>query len=533
MEGKCNKINKIMLNLKNNNSSSAHGAIKQIESNVEYNSPFIFTKKINTNYKLVPFNIVENDVGKTKYLPPVSKEWKNTVYNYSPKNNINYPIYDLNINSLIRGYFSLYFNNKFLQHKYISRRTKRKSLNRIFVSKAEIKHTNEKAIITLYVFNKERLSLLKRIQKIKKILGFGLKNRISFMTDKWMNFLSYVSKEGKSSNLIDTPLSSPPMKEEKGSESINNSLSLLLKFNVNDRLRKINFLYYMRNKRFFKKVKKVFSTFRRLKLKLSLNKYKFEEKFLSKLSQSIGKYYGKKVEFNIVNLKSIAYNTDIFTEILTIKVRKPKSSPMRRINSLLSKVALPKVNTIIERGRVEKQVDRELIDNKYRNININHILNKLSEQDINSKDNLNKLLYNIYYKTILDNSNDTMESVVPLKTKNSKDNISCFSYPSEGVGDLNKAYYSNLRNIIFENIKYKAMGGARLIVKGRLTKRYRADRAVYKLKWKGGLKNIDSSFKGLSAVVFRGYMDSNVEKSRWSSKRRIGSFAVRGWFSGK
>jgi hypothetical protein len=303
-----------------------------------------------------------------------------------------------------------------------------------------------------------------------------------------MNFLSYVSKESKSSNLIDTPLHSSQIphggkkEEERGSESINNSLSLLLKFNVNDRLRKINFLYYMRNKRFFKKVKKVFSTFRRLKLKLSLNKYKFEEKFLSKLSQSISKYYGKKVEFNIVNLKSIAYNTDIFTEILTIKVRKPKSSPMRRINSLLSKVALPKVNTIIERGRVEKQVDRELIDNKYRNININHILNKLSEQDINSKDNLNKLLYNIYYKTILDNSNDTMESVVPLKTKNSKDNISCFSYPSEGVGDLNKAYYSNLRNIIFENIKYKAMGGARLIVKGRLTKRYRADRAVYKLK---------------------------------------------------
>jgi hypothetical protein len=518
-----------MLNLKNNNSSA-----KQIDSNVEYNSPFIFTKKINTNYKLVPFNIVENDVGKTKYLPPVSKEWKNTVYNYSPKNNINYPIYDLNINSLIRGYFSLYFNNKFLQHKYISRRTKRKSLNRIFVSKAEIKHTNEKAIITLYVFNKERLSLLKRIQKIKKILGFGLKNRISFMTDKWMNFLSYVSKESKSSNLIDTPLHSSQIphggkkEEERGSESINNSLSLLLKFNVNDSLRKINFLYYMRNKRFFKKVKKVFSTFRRLKLKLSLNKYKFEEKFLSKLSQSISKYYGKKVEFNIVNLKSIAYNTDIFTEILTIKLRKLKSSPMRRINSLLSKVALPKVNTIIERGRVEKQVDRELIDNKYRNININHILNKLSEQDINSKDNLNKLLYNIYYKTILDNSNDTMESIVPLKTKNSKDNISSFS-----SGDLNKAYYSNLRNIIFENIKYKAMGGARLIVKGRLTKRYRADRAVYKLKWKGGLKNIDSSFKGLSAVVFRGYMDSNVEKSRWSSKRRIGSFAVRGWFSGK
>ena len=294
------------------------------------------------------------------------------------------------------------------------------------------------------------------------------------MTDKFIHFLSYMSKESKSSNLINAPLLIPFLSQgdTERPESINNSLSLLLKFNVNNRLSKKNFLFYMRYKPFFKKVKKVFSTFRRLKLKLSLNRYKFEEKFLSKLSQTISKYYGKKIEFNIVNLKSIAYNTDIFTEILTIKVRKPKSSPMRRINSLLSKVALPKVNTIIERGRVEKQVDRELIDNKYRNININYILNKLSEQDINSKDNLNKLLYNIYYKTILGNSNDTMESVVPLKTKNSKDNIS----------SLNKAYYSNLRNIIFENIKYKAMGGARLIVKGRLTKRYRADRAVYKLK---------------------------------------------------
>jgi hypothetical protein len=42
------------------------------------------------------------------------------------------------------------------------------------------------------------------------------------------------------------------------------------------------------------------------------------------------------------------------------------------------------------------------------------------------------------------------------------------------------------------------------------------------------LKNIDSAFKGLSTVVFRGYQDSNVEKSMLTSKRRIGSFAVRG-----
>jgi hypothetical protein len=77
------------------------------------------------------------------------------------------------------------------------------------------------------------------------------------------------------------------------------------------------------------------------------------------------------------------------------------------------------------------------------------------------------------------------------------------------------------------------MGGVRLEVKGRLTKRYRSDRSVFKLRWKGGLKNIDSSYKGLSTVNFRGYAKSNVDYSIFTSKRRIGAFAVKGWLSGQ
>ena len=77
------------------------------------------------------------------------------------------------------------------------------------------------------------------------------------------------------------------------------------------------------------------------------------------------------------------------------------------------------------------------------------------------------------------------------------------------------------------------MGGVRLEAKGRLTKRYRADRAILKIRWKGGLKNIDSSYKGLSSVNLRGYMKSNMEYSLHATKRRIGAFAVKGWVSGK
>jgi hypothetical protein len=77
---------------------------------------------------------------------------------------VNYPVYDLSINSLIKGYFNMYFNNKCLKHKYISRKKKRRSLNKILASKAEIKHTNTKAIITIYVYNREKITLLKKIQ---------------------------------------------------------------------------------------------------------------------------------------------------------------------------------------------------------------------------------------------------------------------------------------------------------------------------------------------------------------------------------
>ena len=257
-------------------------------------------------------------------------------------------------------------------------------------------------------------------------------------------------------------------------------------------------MLYIRIKRLAKNLYKILTTIRRYRLRLSLNRYKLEEQLLYKLSQLISKYYGKKVELNIVNLKSMAHNVDIFTEILTSKIKKEKSSPIFSINALLSKIVLPEVNTIIERGRLERNVDLDLVDNKFINLNVSSIINKKNL----FKDSLNKLLFDLYYKTTFEKENKLNEVFT------------------------DKAYYLKIRDIILDNINYKNMGGARLIVKGRLTRRYRADRAVYKFKWKGGLKNIDSAFKGLSTVTYRGYMDSNVERSSFVSKRRIGAFGV-------
>jgi hypothetical protein len=211
----------------------------------------------------------------------------------------------------------MYFNHKFIENKYISHKKKRKSLNKIFVSKAEIKHTNSKAIITIYVYNREKLILLKKITRLKKIfVKLMIKSKI-------LKLLSFPYPGGiVQATKINRNLSRALIL--LGAESNTNVLSSLLNYNIKGDLNKTyKELYYLSIK-----ISKTLAIIRRYRLRLSLNKYKFEDKFLYKLTQYISKYYGKKVEFNIVNIKSIAYNGDIFTEILTSKIKKEKTSPI-------------------------------------------------------------------------------------------------------------------------------------------------------------------------------------------------------------
>ena len=70
----------------------------------------------------------------------------------------------------------------------MSRKKKRKSYNKIFVSKAEIKHTNTKAIITIYIYNREKLTLLSRISRFKNI--FDLFIRMLKIKDELVKFIS-------------------------------------------------------------------------------------------------------------------------------------------------------------------------------------------------------------------------------------------------------------------------------------------------------------------------------------------------------
>ncbi len=68
---------------------------------------------------------------------------------------------------MIKNYFNLYFNGIFLKKNKNFSNKRKSSFNKIHVSNAEIKHTNNKALITVYVYNREKLSLLKKIKLLR------------------------------------------------------------------------------------------------------------------------------------------------------------------------------------------------------------------------------------------------------------------------------------------------------------------------------------------------------------------------------
>jgi hypothetical protein len=226
---------------------------------------------------------------------------------------------------------------------------------------------------------------------------------------------------------------------------------------------------------------------------LYLNKSKFENTSLLKFKDLISKFYNKKVEFNIVNLEYLYLNSDILSESIVLKLKKRSNRLLRVLKTSLNMIKLP-------------------------------FINKLSISN-----NLNKIKYN---KTLSFNNVQNLNALLQIFVCKQK-------YPNEDEFDLllqdifpifieKNHKEEDIKKIILNNIRHKFISGVRLEATGRLTRRLTAARSVFKLKYKGSLKNIDSSYKGLSSVVLRGHVRSNIQYTNISSKTRNGSFGIKG-----
>ena len=489
-------------------------------SNINHIKPFIFTKKIIPKQtpkfvsRLTPPKINnsnrKNILMLIKHFPSATKEWYNSIYTFN-KNNLKFlSVVNNNLSNIIKNYFNFHFRRS---SKKLSTRYRRLNIKTIFVGKAEVKHTtNKKIIITVYVYNEEKRILMSKIRRLERLLfssqpqtefnisllaaptGGGCapsqKNKYLSFYNK-LNIINYTNNNTILKKKLDN-IMLLILKQIKIHQLFFLKSSLGVPSNTN---KKNNVEFFVRDlfmisqlKIYYKEIVKIINicknntayykyyekSFYEAKYKiilekeikrivyykqlLSLNKSKFEDNYLSRLKPLISKIYQKDIEFNIINLKNISLDSNIFTKAISLKIK-------NRNNKLLKVL--------------RRSLDTIMFSSKTRSSSIPTIIN------------------NYYTPNNIENNNKT------------------------------------LLNTIYNTIKYKKIAGARLEAKGRLTRRLTASRSVFKIKWKGSLKNLDSSYKRLSSVMLRGNIRSNIQYSIVNSKTRNGAFGIKGWISGK
>jgi hypothetical protein len=517
---------------------------------IDSNKPTIFNKKskIQTSKPLV---YIESDTGKTRHFTPAAQEWYNSIYTYNTNYIKSLPIADKNLMSLLKSYFNSKLNKEFLKMKIkpLQRRFKRLTTKRTFVGKGHLKHTNNKVTITFFIYNTEGmfLSSLFRAMKIKilfpkKDLKYNItwerNGDITKTYNRWFTLNEYMyQREHKGwyysyivslvdgfTNKLDkinayfSKIRSIDSKDlltlddkliilsYKSKNIFSSSLTRPLpeSLNFND---PVYYNYRLKAKNDY------MSKFYMYRLLLKINKLKFNDIFLSKLIYLVKKIYKKKVEFNIVNLKKMHLNSDIYTQAVTLKLRNKNNRLYKILKASLRKIKLPTIRKISEKQM--KPNKNEFLVNKIRNNIINFMF-----RDDNVKDPLSSLLLKFY--PLADNIKVKRSSTVATITHKGKENKETKSLRS-----------ISLTSYVRRWLKHMKLRGIRVEAKGRLTRRATASRSVFKMKWKGGLKNVDSSFRGLSTIMLRGYAKSNVQYSLLNSKNRNGAFGVKGWVSSK
>ena len=521
-------------------------------------------------------NYIYNDTGRVMHFPPAAQEWYNSIYAYNNNYTKGLPALDKSLINILKGYFSMFISHKDLDTKYVSKLYRKRSPKKIFIGKGELKHTSTKAIITFYVYNTEKIALKREYKKLyisffspkKKYIMNKNNILISFLNKPLkrqivMDDKGNILKDSKGNDIIiynrpytiEEFLNSPKhvitkinsyydktMINEFNSDTssfaqttfydtyfsilnlfidnLSNYLSVLNKYfefltklvqikilsnseksliftNLLNNLYTFNYPDYEYYKK--KADRKYLKSLYRLQYLLKFNSVKFERPFITRLINLIERLYNKKIEFNIINLNKMHLNSDILTQAIVLKLKNKKNKFFKIFRSSLNKVKIPNVDRLNE--KIDQSNRKNYFINSIRNVYINNMFdNKTSKGD-----SLNELLSN-YFSS---GNNLEIEDLYNVKR-----NIS-------------------LRDYVLRYLKHFRLGGVRLEAKGRLSKRFTASRSVFKLNWKGGLKNVDSSFKGLSTVMLRGNSKSNVEYTMLKSKYRIGAFGIKGWVSSK
>lgn len=524
----------------------------------------------------------------SRHFAPANKEWGNSVYTFNKNNQLNISVKDKIAGNLIKSYFNLVPTPNVSKSKRMRDWLRRSSTKQLFISKPEIKQNNDKAVITIYTFDREKLFYLKKMFILNKWLNSNVLNSTFFYKDNNKS-ISYLIKKynidllhkynlskyrnltfNRKRSIIKKFISKYSIKPEIYNKTIIsflrkkefltnifffhflkwtlslfnikisvisdifyrnkqiNIINLILRkkdtekkikfkgtFNIK-LLRKINivllqyFIVNMNNIVNIKQKNKTYNLFNLFKHKyynIIMRKYLRKEiliiKYLTKFFINKFKYniylgglkglltdiYEKKVQLNIVNLKYLHLNSDIFSEAISIKLRNRTTSLLRILRKSFKLVKTFKSN------------DMYILSEKKKNSKINEINTFFSKYNVVNGNTLSSVFKKMFKSKIEGSHTDL-----------------------------------NIKNTL-TNLKYKWVTGLRVEAKGRLTKRYAAARAIFKYKYKGTLKNlehiknIENKLESPNVSMLRGGVRPNTQYSFIQSKRRIGAFGIKSWIS--
>jgi len=339
-----------MLNIfkkKQNNTNDKSLSINYINKEENY--------KINNKFKKDEYNNII-------YYPSSSKEWFSSVYSYNKSYIKSLVIYDVILNKLFGTYCNMLQNKIKVLFKRRRDNKSRYSANKIYVSRAELKHTNTKLLIILYTYNKQKLYIERFIRKlvtltrINKILVEDEMKYIITHKNRIIHLLKnkfFVFRKWRMAFFIIT----------------NNLLKYLVLNIKRKKLYKIPTYNIRLLKKFFK-LQKILFNYTKL---VNFNKSKFNNLILNLnnlgLINLIEKIYGKKVEIKLIELKSIHLNSDVFSSAVALKLRDRKNKAVRILRkAILQMVKIPDLHTLIT------------FDDNIQNMNKNNILNTIKQQ---------------------------------------------------------------------------------------------------------------------------------------------------------
>lgn len=262
---------------------------------------------------------------------------------------------------IIKSYFDLY--NKRLEAKMRTRRLllrlRRLSSNKFYISNGGFRHTNNKVLINLYIFNRQKSNYLLTLRK--GYLSTFLKetmNRKADINIKLIKRLKLINKKGI-----------------EAIKTINSDKYLLIKaLNTINKNKKHNINTFKNISKYtegfyinlIKKSLKKMRIYFYYKQLLYINKAKLNYTYLQYLKKLLENLYNKNVEFNIINLKRFYLNSDILSESITLKLSKNRRKILNYLNNMKNKIYIKKISFLspLIKYKQELKIKHNLSHNK-------------------------------------------------------------------------------------------------------------------------------------------------------------------------